>query len=326
MKRKICCRCNANKPLNEFHKNSRAKDGLQYHCKECHYEIKRKRKRPPKEDIPKDTKRCTACNKIKPLTEFHKANSYKSCRKEVRGKCKECSTQPKVRLPEGHKRCVRCTNVLPLADFHWKEKGKRRVSKCKECLSELYREQNQHRQERKKRASTDTSKECSKCGWVLNRERYFTKKKDTPDGYDLYCKGCKKEIREESDKRIHKQERLKKNRIRYALKKNKPQFKLQKNLRNQFRKALISQSLTKDGSVINLIGCSIIYLKNHLETQFTPEMTWENYGSYWTIDHKRPVTSFDLSTNEEQNKCWHYTNLQPMKKEDNAAKGAKWET
>jgi len=32
---KICAKCKVSKPLNEFHKHKRNKDGLKYHCKEC---------------------------------------------------------------------------------------------------------------------------------------------------------------------------------------------------------------------------------------------------------------------------------------------------
>ena len=52
--------------------------------------------------------------------------------------------------------------------------------------------------------------------------------------------------------------------------------------------------------------------KQHLESQFKPEMNWENHGKIWEIDHIKPCISFDLTNIEQQKQCFHYTNLQPL--------------
>ena len=53
-------------------------------------------------------------------------------------------------------------------------------------------------------------------------------------------------------------------------------------------------------------------------------MTWKNWGvKGWHLDHIIPCASFDLSLPEEQKKCFHYTNLQPLWAEDNLSKGSK---
>ena len=55
-------------------------------------------------------------------------------------------------------------------------------------------------------------------------------------------------------------------------------------------------------------------------------MSWDNYGTHgWHIDHIRPCASFDLSDEEQQKICFHYTNLQPLWAEDNLKKSKKWE-
>jgi len=52
-------------------------------------------------------------------------------------------------------------------------------------------------------------------------------------------------------------------------------------------------------------------------------MSWGNYGIYWEIDHKKPCASFDLTKLEEQQKCFHYTNTQPLSIIENQKKGSK---
>ena len=52
-------------------------------------------------------------------------------------------------------------------------------------------------------------------------------------------------------------------------------------------------------------------------------MTLENYGK-WHIDHIKPVTRFDLTKPNELEKCFHYSNLQPMWAEENIKKGNKY--
>ena len=63
---------------------------------------------------------------------------------------------------------------------------------------------------------------------------------------------------------------------------------------------------------MDLIGCTSDELKNYLESKFLPTMTWDNYGKYWHIDHIIPCSLFNLIDEEEQKKCFHYTNMQPL--------------
>ena len=74
------------------------------------------------------------------------------------------------------------------------------------------------------------------------------------------------------------------------------------------------------GQVRKIQGCSdigfskdlsIIDLKERLESQFTPEMSWGNYGSYWEVDHITPLSLFS-SIEELKAKGNSLDNLQPV--------------
>lgn len=62
-----------------------------------------------------------------------------------------------------------------------------------------------------------------------------------------------------------------------------------------------------------------------MQLQFKDGMNWGNYNyNGWHIDHIKPCALFDLSKEEEQKKCFHYTNLQPLWGIDNLKKGDRY--
>jgi len=99
-------------------------------------------------------------------------------------------------------------------------------------------------------------------------------------------------------------------------------FRIKQSIRTRVRMALSGKSKSK--KTLELLGCSVDELRKRLESQFQHGMTWENYGRHgWHIDHIKPCASFDFTLDEDQRKCFHYTNLQPLWAEDNLRKGDK---
>lgn len=97
-------------------------------------------------------------------------------------------------------------------------------------------------------------------------------------------------------------------------------FKIATNLRKRTGNAL--QRISKSGSAVRDLGCTIPELKFYLEGNFKDGMTWENYGRKgWVIDHAIPLAFFDLTDREQFLKACHYTNLQPLWATENNKKG-----
>jgi len=72
------------------------------------------------------------------------------------------------------------------------------------------------------------------------------------------------------------------------------------------------QKTKKTKSSIKLLGCDIKFYKEYLESKFLPEMSWENHGEIWEIDHIIPCSSFDLTIEQNQLICFNYKNTQPL--------------
>ena len=103
---------------------------------------------------------------------------------------------------------------------------------------------------------------------------------------------------------------------------NNENYRMKSLLRTRIITAL--KNNIKSISTMKLTGCSIEQLWLHIEKQFKPGMTRENQG-LWHIDHIKPCAAFDLSKPEEQQKCFHYTNLQPLWAKENLMKSDKYE-
>lgn len=109
----------------------------------------------------------------------------------------------------------------------------------------------------------------------------------------------------------------------YARKRSKIDlgYKLSRRLRSRLGQALKNRS--KRGSAVRDLGCSIEFLIAYLQEQFYGNITWDNYGSYWDIDHIKALCFFDLTNRRQLLKAVHYTNLQPLTKKDHLRKTTK---
>jgi hypothetical protein len=116
------------------------------------------------------------------------------------------------------------------------------------------------------------------------------------------------------------------NRKAYEKIKARPDLHLKKSLRRRYRKIITANKADKRGSVLSLLGCTVAQLKEHLQSQFDRNMTWDNYGSYWHLDHYIPCASFDHNDPEQVARCWHYSNLRPLEAKANISKGSRLPT
>ena len=94
-----------------------------------------------------------------------------------------------------------------------------------------------------------------------------------------------------------------------------PTFRLLDNLRRRVGHALKGNS--KSTATEKLLGICADECRKYIEALFTEGMSWD---SNIHIDHIVPCASFDLSDPEQQRRCFHYTNLQPLWVSENLEK------
>lgn len=92
-------------------------------------------------------------------------------------------------------------------------------------------------------------------------------------------------------------------------------------LRNCVNRMVLAANMKKSAKSRQYIGCHPQFLRNHLEEQFRPGMSWDNYGSVWVVDHIVPLSWWDLRNHPEHLfEASHWTNLQPLFVAENLAK------
>jgi hypothetical protein len=74
-----------------------------------------------------------------------------------------------------------------------------------------------------------------------------------------------------------------------------------------------------------LVGYDLDTFMRHIERQFAPGMTWQNWGPVWHLNHIQPVASFNVTSVDcpEFRACWALSNLRPYPAKANISKGAK---
>jgi hypothetical protein len=177
--------------------------------------------------------------------------------------------------------------------------NKERISECRN------KPENKKRKNARMREYYQENKE------EINRKN----KKYYEENKEQLLKTCKEYVQ-------HNREKINKKRMeRYH---NDPEFKMTHLMRTRINDLLTRIGASKESTTINLVGCTIETLKEHLESQFKEGMTWENHGvKGWHIDHATPCASFDLSDPDQQKECFHYTNLQPLWWWENLEKGSR---
>jgi hypothetical protein len=214
--------------------------------------------------------------------------------------------------------CNKCKEEKNIFEFgiHNSTKDKLRMA-CKECRKtegKIYRDNNVEKRKKTIINWYNKNPEYNQSYYINNKEKINLRNKSW---YESNKEKHRENNKNWSEKNIEKVRKYHNDLIKRQRKLD-PLKKLIFNVRNRISSVLKN----KNSSSFEIVGCTPVFLKEHLENQFTEGMSWDNQGQYgWHIDHIVPLSS--AKTNEEIYKLCHYTNLQPLWAEDNLKKSNK---
>jgi hypothetical protein len=221
------------------------------------------------------------------------------------------------------KRCNNCGQTKSVTSFSMKSKDTQYLSSfCKLCKAKKRKESLENNPMKKQQSIED------------NRKYYWENKDKIQKHHKIYFKNNYDRIQEywklNNDKRKkHEKTYRAKNKERVQRRMNArrrerrledPKFRLNGAFAARIYSSL--KFLKRGQHWEKIVGYTLDDLVKHLESKFDDKMSWNNYGSYWHVDHKVPIAAFDYTSYEDEafKRCWSLENLQPLKNLDNLLK------
>jgi hypothetical protein len=160
-----------------------------------------------------------------------------------------------------------------------------------------------------------------------NKEKVLQKQKKWNDANKQHTRQYREVNKEEIREKRLEYIRINKKKISdYSIKhareryNSDPNYKQKRTIVNLTRNCLVTY---KHSYFEYYLGCSILEFKEHIESLFKPDMNFENYGKIWWIDHIIPLSSFDLTDEEQKLEACNYKNIQPLYVKENQYKSDK---
>jgi len=240
-------------------------------------------------------KKCNKCSIL--LNDENKvknANQCKSCRnkyeRDARAKKRlEKEANPVVII----NKCSKCSVVMI-------RENKKSYTVCKTCQSN---QQKDYRSRNKEKV-------------IESRKKYYEKNKEKISEYYQEHYKINKDTYMENNRKWRQENRDEINKKANKRFQTNISARLKKNCRSRIWAAIKGHSLCS----MKLIDCTIPFFKEWLKSNFKDGMTFQNYGSYWHVDHVIPCSKFDMKDETDITNCFRWTNLQPLEAKLNMSK------
>ena len=208
------------------------------------------------------------------------------------------------------KKCSKCKNEKELSEFgddNTKKCGKQ--SYCKTCQKKK-REINKIIGYQSPTTTKEYQKEYHKDYYKNNKSSIFRHQKRYKDKNIETIKEYQNQYRK--DRRLTDLD-----------------FKLSELIRTNVHRVFKEIGTSKETKTFDIVDYTPQQLKKHIEVQFTLDMSWDNHGILWELDHARPIKWFIDNKNlfENNNELCKaansLNNLQPLLINDNRTKGSR---
>lgn len=232
------------------------------------------------------------------------------------------------------KTCLICYESKKETDFtltYNKKGGKRRRIICKACAKKGLKEVDANKINDKILCHTCYTHK-SKINFTQNNS------KNSITGYSSYCRECKN--KKHKDWKSNNKDKIKSYKRKYYINNKNILYQRQLNrmskdkvlklkirIRSLIAKSFIKNKTNKNNSSLKILGCTMEFFKQHIESQFLNWMHWENYGNCktndykcsWHLDHIIPVSL--AKTEKDLILLNHWSNFQPKCSKNNIEKG-----
>lgn len=193
--------------------------------------------------------------------------------------------------------CSTCEGRFEAEQFHKDNSKPSGVSsRCKPCVK-AYRAAYYARNAEKAKADTSAYVKANRETWKATGARW-----------------------RKANRERHLAYRSKKFKERYS---NEPGFALNSCVRAMLQRTLKATGKPKDFVTFKKIGYTAQQLKERLEMNFQPGMTWANFGK-WEIDHRVPISTLVARGELRPEVINCLANLKPLWREQNRSKGARY--
>jgi hypothetical protein len=258
-----------------------------------------------------ETKVCVKCQQEKQLSDFY----FRKETGKYRPDCRACLT-------------ARNTKWRKANWDSFKETARKRIERNRDKISaqrKLYDEKNkeklqayhkEYHQKNREKALIDRKEWYQK----QDREEQLQQRREWyQNNKEKHAANREKYEQENKDRLRAARRKWENNRLKTDL-----NYCLQKTLRGRIRASL--KGLTKKQErTEELIGCTIEEFRAYIESQFKEGMTWENWSAYgWHIDHRIPLTWFNLENENCRKLAFHYKNMQPLWWDQNIKKNNRY--
>jgi len=192
---------------------------------------------------------------------------------------------PKKACPDGIRECTECFLNLPVAEF---KHGK---SYCYECSKKVT------------------------AAWKARNKEHIS-------AYNKEYKALDEDARKEwFEKKRAEREQASEARAahRAAARKLRASFHMLLAQWKRPRKSMQAK-VAKYNRTDNVMGCTLEFFLAWMEYCLELDMTMENHGTVWHIDHVVPIDAFDMTRPQDATRCFHWTNTQPLHSRTNHTK------
>lgn len=210
------------------------------------------------------------------------------------------------------KQCVKCGKILDISYYRFRKN--KYENTCNYCVSEYnkkYREKHKEELKAKCKIWRDNNRDKIHEYNISNKRKQhirkwskqYNEREDVKQRLKIYYQNP------EVQQRIYNREKEKL---------NKPNYRLEHNVLTLLGGCLAGR-IKQSPSLEERCGYTAEQLRQHIKSQFTSEMNWDNYGTYWELDHIVPRFKFHYESydDEQFKQCWALENLRPLTVKEN---------